>query len=266
MSKLPKVDTSQNSDNWLLRHAPWLAGGFAIFLLVAYGWIFRSLPWTENPSSWGAFGDYIGGLLNPTIALFTLMVAVQVWRLQRTQLLETKLALEKQTKHLDEVNHREQQSTNEKLFFSVLEKIEVAAHNLNGKTRDYHVNKLAECIRVRQTTLDNKLVNFSDAYSTLNREYLDRIFDMHLPEVSIYLDLVELALQIIEKRIDDKKIFVQLFCAQVGEKQLELIALMSCSSKLQELHRLILLLELHEKLPTSVFTTHLSSGWHLQID
>lgn len=265
MNKLPDAVAPPKSDSWL-GYAPLLAGGFAIVLLLAYAWVFSTLSWTENPVSWGAFGDYIGGLLNPTIALFTLMLAVQVWRLQRSQLSETKQALNTQTAHFSAANHREQQSTNEKLFFSVLEKIEAATHTLNGKTRDYHVNNLAESIRAKQTTLDNELVNFSDAYSTLNREYLDRIFDTHLPEISIYLDLVKLALQIIEKRIDDKKIFVQLFCAQVGEKQLGLIALMSCSSKLQELHRLILLLELHEKLPTSKFAMHLSSGWHFQID
>jgi hypothetical protein len=51
---------------------------------------------STDQATWGAFGDYIGGLLNPTIAFFTLMVAVQVWRLQKKELKETKDTLRRQ--------------------------------------------------------------------------------------------------------------------------------------------------------------------------
>ncbi len=95
MNNLPDAVAAPKSDNWL-GYAPWLAGIFALVLVITYWLIFSDLPWKENPASWGAFGDYIGGLLNPTIALFTLMVAVQVWRLQKKELKETKDTLRKQ--------------------------------------------------------------------------------------------------------------------------------------------------------------------------
>jgi hypothetical protein len=95
MSKLPDVDNPPKSDSWL-GYAPLIAGGIAIVLMIAYAFVFSALSWTDNPASWGAFGDYVGGLLNPTIALFTLMVAVQVWRLQKKELKETKDTLRKQ--------------------------------------------------------------------------------------------------------------------------------------------------------------------------
>ena len=265
MSNLAGSGTTPKSDNWI-GYAHWLAGGCALTLIVAYCFIFSSLPWTENPASWGAFGDYIGGLMNPTIAFFTLMVAIQVWRLQRTQLSETKLALDKQTEHLYTTNHREQQSTNEKLFFSVLEKIASAALQLRGRPRDQSVDTLAASLRCKQVSIDGNLVNFSEAYKEQNRSKIDEIIGTSLEEVSIYLDMVELALQIIENRIDDKKIFGQLFCTQVGKGQLSLITLMTCSSKLKELHRLVLLFKLNEKLPLDEFASHLSNSWHTHMN
>jgi hypothetical protein len=52
----------------------------------------------EAADKLGQFGDYIGGLLNPLISCFTLMVAIMVWRLQKSEMAETKKALEDQAK------------------------------------------------------------------------------------------------------------------------------------------------------------------------
>jgi hypothetical protein len=92
MSDQSDTEPLPKSDD-LLKYAPRLAGAFAILLLLAYWGAFSALPWTENPASWGAFGDYIGGILNPTIALITLIVAVRVWKLQKLQLINTKKEL-----------------------------------------------------------------------------------------------------------------------------------------------------------------------------
>ncbi len=52
----------------------------------------------EAADKLGQFGDYIGGLLNPLISCFTLIVAIMVWRLQKSEMAETKKALEDQAK------------------------------------------------------------------------------------------------------------------------------------------------------------------------
>lgn len=39
---------------------------------------FRELPRSSIPSEWGAFGDFIGGILNPFISLLTLIVTISV--------------------------------------------------------------------------------------------------------------------------------------------------------------------------------------------
>ncbi len=265
MSKLPASDAPPESDSWL-GYAPWVAVIFTIVLLVAYGWVFSALPWTENSTSWGAFGDYIGGLLNPTIALFTLIVAVRVWRLQRTQLSETKLTLEKQTAHLSAANLREQQSGNEKLFFSVMEKVETTANtmstNFSIRPRNEHINSLAGILWSNTVIKDGQSFNFADKYGRHDQASIDLIVDSFQPQLSTYLDLIQLALEIIKDRIDDEKIFVQLFCAQIGQAQLSLICYMACGSQFKELHELISYFKLHEKLPKNEYDQHLQYRWY----
>ncbi|MBK1684051.1 putative phage abortive infection protein [Rhodoferax fermentans] len=97
---------------WLHR-LPVIAGVLALLLIIGYAFTFKALPAGENPAAWGTFGDYIGGLLNPLISLFTLMVAMQVWKLQKTELLETRKAVEEQGKTAE-------QQRREQRFFDLL--------------------------------------------------------------------------------------------------------------------------------------------------
>lgn len=52
----------------------------AIAALVAvYAWNFRALPISTNDAaSWGQFGDYVGGLLNPLVAILNLGVVMYI--------------------------------------------------------------------------------------------------------------------------------------------------------------------------------------------
>lgn len=94
------ADTEGSSNNatdaQLLHKLPMFAGALALILIVSYAVVFRALPFDQNPGAWGSFGDFIGGLLNPLISLFTLIVAVSVWKLQKTELEETRKAVKEQ--------------------------------------------------------------------------------------------------------------------------------------------------------------------------
>jgi uncharacterized membrane protein len=79
----------------------------AIFLVSIYVWAFFALPWTSDPSAWGSFGDYMGGLLNPVVSTMTLIIAIKVWVQQRQELEETKQALKDQAETA-QANRREQ--------------------------------------------------------------------------------------------------------------------------------------------------------------
>jgi hypothetical protein len=86
---------------WLLRYAAWIVLTVAIFAVGSYSAAFYELPINENPGSWGTFGDFVGGLLNPLVSIFTLLVALQVWQLQRDELRLTRAELSKQSEASD---------------------------------------------------------------------------------------------------------------------------------------------------------------------
>lgn len=70
----------------------------AFALLLSYTlWFFVYLgePLSSSPSVWGAFGDYIGGVLNPLVASFALYWLVTSVRLQKQELHETRVELTK---------------------------------------------------------------------------------------------------------------------------------------------------------------------------
>lgn len=107
MSSFPIGSPDQLARGKLLRWLPWIAGILAIGLILGCVAIFRTQPINERPDAWGQFGDYMGGLLNPLIFLFTLIVAVKVWNLQKTEVMETRKALEDQGKTAEQ-QRREQ--------------------------------------------------------------------------------------------------------------------------------------------------------------
>ncbi len=91
------MKNSQPIREKLLQHSPWIVAIAFGIIVAAYIWTFRALPYNEKTDSWGQFGDLIGGLLNPLISLFTLLVAVSVWKLQKLELAETRDAIRAQT-------------------------------------------------------------------------------------------------------------------------------------------------------------------------
>lgn len=81
--------------------------------LLVYIFFFASSGISKDPGDWGTLGDYFGGLMNPVVSYATLVVAYAVWKQQREELRETKVALEKQAKTAE-------QQRQEQRFFDLL--------------------------------------------------------------------------------------------------------------------------------------------------
>jgi len=56
-----------------------------VIAAIAYDWSI-----SESPSSWGPFGDYFGGIINPSIALAALYVLVKATRYQKAEFKATR--------------------------------------------------------------------------------------------------------------------------------------------------------------------------------
>lgn len=71
-----------------------------IFLVVlSYILNFNHLNISKNdPTEWGAFGDYIGGLLNPTLAFLSFIGVLWTLKMSREELVETRSVMDAQLK------------------------------------------------------------------------------------------------------------------------------------------------------------------------
>lgn len=69
-------------------------------VLVVLGLYFGNFHYglSDKNEVWGTFGDYFGGIINPVIALFVLYWIVETYKLQKTELQETKRLINDQVK------------------------------------------------------------------------------------------------------------------------------------------------------------------------
>lgn len=63
-------------------------------IYVVWFWLIQAGSLSENSSSWGEFGDFVGGILNPLVAYSAFYWLTQSVRLQKVELQETRAALE----------------------------------------------------------------------------------------------------------------------------------------------------------------------------
>lgn len=71
----------------------------AVVLGIYIGWfLLHGNSLSTNNADWAAFGDYIGGLLNPVIAFFAFYWLTVSIRIQKVEMKETREALEVSSK------------------------------------------------------------------------------------------------------------------------------------------------------------------------
>lgn len=85
----PELDSLERYAN----HSLWGIGALAFLMLSAYFVKFSGKGFSENQEDWGVLGDYIGGVLNPTISLAALYWLTRSIILQKRELKESREAL-----------------------------------------------------------------------------------------------------------------------------------------------------------------------------
>lgn len=89
----------------------YVLGALALGTYVAF--FFRSNI-SSDPGDWGTLGDYFGGVMNPVVSFATLVIAYAVWKQQKEELRQTKVALEEQAQTAE-------QQRQEQRFFDLLD-------------------------------------------------------------------------------------------------------------------------------------------------
>jgi hypothetical protein len=93
----------------------------ALFLLVvgAYVWNFRG-GLSSAQDVWGQFGDYVGGVLNPLLSLFTIFGLLLTIFIQRKQVLDSKEQYDKSIIRAEQAESEIRRQRFESTFFELL--------------------------------------------------------------------------------------------------------------------------------------------------
>ncbi len=168
-----------NKPNRLL----WILGGAAVaaFLIILGLYIayFKNLSVTNDSATWGTFGDYLGGTLNPIISFLALIgllytIHQQAQEMQATRE-ELKLAAEQQRQQVEQQS-RQSEIFNlqqfESTFFSLLEQHnkaveKIEAESILEKLHDIYNKKLYQ---ITMSKPSEELSN-SHAIKSINQHY-----------------------------------------------------------------------------------------------
>ena len=161
-----------NKPNRLL----WVLGGIAvaafIFVLERYINNFKTFPIANDSATWGTFGDYLGGTLNPIISFLALIgllytIHQQAQEMQATRE-ELKQAAEQQRRQSEIFNLQQFEST----FFSLLEQHNKVVERIEVESiyEELHniYNKKIDQITTREPS--EELSN-SHAIKSINQHY-----------------------------------------------------------------------------------------------
>jgi hypothetical protein len=216
---------------------PWVVGIAALFLVIAYVAAFHTLPTTESPSAWGAFGDYVGGVLNPLVSTFTLVVAVKVWRQQKIELAETKKALDEQAKTAEQQRQEQRFFDLLNVYYRTVESIQIDMPPVRKFDTMLAVNDRAGKAAIhtwledRATQIGDLTKNFGDHVDELtDRQHLfgylehdwyhhqgTQLFGAYLRTIESILTTASLVLRESQDR------YMQLFRSQLSQSELVLI-------------------------------------------
>ena len=143
-----------------------VAVAFSILLPLAY-WIWFSLINNAkpalDPTYWGTFGDFIGGVLNPFVAFMALFWLTRSISIQREELRDTKLTLEKAN-----VSQQQQAKTAEKqsfedTFFALLDQHNKVLGTLQNK--EYSGSTESTIQLMHRLVLSQRSTSLQDASS-----------------------------------------------------------------------------------------------------
>jgi hypothetical protein len=110
-----------------------LAAALPIAYWVWFGVINEVPPSKADPDTWGTFGDFVGGILNPTVAFFALFWLTRSIAIQREELRDSKLALQSANQAQSQQAETLEKQRFEDTFFALLEQHNKVLELLSSK-------------------------------------------------------------------------------------------------------------------------------------
>lgn len=237
--------------------------GFAVaaaataVVIAMYVGNFRDHELSSNTGTWGEFGDYLGGTLNPIFAFITLVMVLRTSRLQAIQLSATKQELVATLKAQSESaealklqNDSIRKQSFEQTFFSMLRFLEERLQVVKFKYSHYAGHVEIEVGNEAVSNILKEIFPGSTRATTADSEYTSRVFaaldelrtnkpHWHTPLVR-YLDCLLVTLRYLRHEgYGGNSIFAQVLRAQLSNDEVLLIYFMCFDERWSELKELI---------------------------
>jgi hypothetical protein len=198
-----------------------IGGTVALIVVGFYLLWFASAP-SDDPQHWGQFGDYVGGLLNPTFSFLALLALLATLGLQMRELRHSVQELANSADALAKQNETLRLQTFEGTFFQTLRlhndivaAMEIPHPSLKGRS----------CFRYYANELRGTLINQGATKSAENASIFYGIFyRQNQAALGHYFRLLYNLVKLVDSASDvDKRFYTNLVRAQLSSAELFLL-------------------------------------------
>lgn len=196
------------------------AAAIAVIAYMVYFSLYVDRGISTEPDAWGQFGDYLGGVMNPIIALGALLllaVGVRIQNdtlrearkqleLQRDELVQTRAVLAQQSEQLSLQAEAAQREVFEATFFRLLESL----RKLVDSTR-YSANSSGAVAMfswaVELRDYDGAVLRAANLTPSSAANFVAPWYATRRPQLSSYFSLVLMVLEFVEKNKHKDAVF-----------------------------------------------------------
>jgi hypothetical protein len=199
----------------------YIGGAVAVLVLLAYLIRFAG-PVSDSPANWGQFGDYVGGLLNPTFSFLALLALLATLGLQIRELRISARELKNSAVALVKQNDTLRQQTFEATFFQLLR-----LHNDIVASLEF--NKLSltgrACLSHYKDELERALIdNHAKSDYKMFRASYDIFYREHQSALGHYFRLLYNIVKLVKRNPGiDQRFYTNLVRAQLSSAELMLL-------------------------------------------
>ena len=200
-------------------------GAMAAAALLALYFINFSGPLSDNADKWGAFGDFVGGVLNPIFGFLALIALLATFALQVRELRISAKELKNSANALLAQNETLAKQSFEATFFQLLRLHNDIVGSIDLQSLDHGTTKGRDCFKVFMKRLDT-LLNQAGArsdYEAFLRTY-DEFYIQHQHEIGHYFRLLYNIVKLVDRTPGlDKRFYTNMIRAQLSSAELMLI-------------------------------------------
>lgn len=222
-----EIQTADQHAKRLTRLA-YAGAAVAVVALATYFFKFHG-PLSNEPDSWGQFGDYVGGVLNPTFSFLALIALLATFSLQVRELRISARELKNSADALTKQNETLRRQTFEATFFQLL-----ALHNEIVNAAKVPSQSLTgrACFKFYLDELEGRIINASGSsnltQSTKNYTHFAVAYDSFYTDYEASLGHYFRLLYNIVKFVDssdstDRRFYTNLVRSQLSSAELKLI-------------------------------------------